>query len=43
VRAVVNGRVQELAIALQLLVVTFCKSSINLITNPNPVYSHSIK
>jgi hypothetical protein len=31
----------ELAIALWLLVATICKLSINPITNPNPVYSHS--
>jgi hypothetical protein len=41
VRAVVNCRVCEIAITLQLLVVTFRKSSINPITNSNPVYSHS--
>jgi hypothetical protein len=41
-RAVVNCRVCELAIALQLLVVTICKCSVNPITNPNPVYSHFI-
>jgi hypothetical protein len=39
--AVVNCRVCELTIALYLLVVTTCKCSINPITNPNPVYSHS--
>jgi hypothetical protein len=35
----------ELAIALQLLVVTSCvyKCSINTITNPNPAYSHTHK
>jgi hypothetical protein len=38
-RAVVNCIVCELAIALYLLVVTMC--SINSITNPNPVYSHT--
>jgi hypothetical protein len=42
VHAVVNCKMCELAIALQLLVVTICKCSINTITNPNPVYSHSI-
>jgi hypothetical protein len=31
----------ELAIALELLVVTICKCSINPIINPNPIYSHS--
>jgi hypothetical protein len=36
VRAVVNCRVCELAIALWLLVVMICKLSINPITNPNP-------
>jgi hypothetical protein len=41
VRAVVNCRVCESAIALQLLVVTIYKWSTNPITNPNPVYSHS--
>jgi hypothetical protein len=25
-----------------LLLVTFCKCSINLITKPNPIYNHSI-
>jgi hypothetical protein len=29
----------ELAIVLQLLVVTICKCAINLVTNPNPIYS----
>jgi hypothetical protein len=38
VRAVGNCRVCELAITLQVLVVTFCKVSVNPITNPNPVY-----
>jgi hypothetical protein len=42
VRVVVNCRVCELATALYLLVVTICKCSINPITDPNPVYSHSI-
>jgi hypothetical protein len=32
-----NCRVCELAIELQLLVVTFCKNSIN----PNPIHSHT--
>jgi hypothetical protein len=41
VRAVVNCRVFELAIALYLHVVTICKCSVCPITNPNPVYSHS--
>jgi hypothetical protein len=36
----VNWGVCELAIALQLHVVTICKCSINPITNPNQVYSH---
>jgi hypothetical protein len=38
---VVNCRLCELPIALELLVVTICKTSINPITNPNPVISHS--
>jgi hypothetical protein len=41
VRAVVNCRVCELAIALKLLVVTICKCSVNPITNPNAVCSQS--
>jgi hypothetical protein len=41
VHAVVKCRVCELAITLWLLVVMFCKCSINPITNPNPVYSQS--
>jgi hypothetical protein len=41
VRAVVNCRVCELALALQLLVVMIGKCSVSPITNPNPVYSHS--
>jgi hypothetical protein len=41
VRAAVKCRVCELALALYLFLVTFCKSSINTITNPNPVYNHS--
>jgi hypothetical protein len=40
-RAVLNWKVRELAIALQLFVVTFCTYSINPITNPNTVYSDS--
>jgi hypothetical protein len=40
VLAVVNSSVCELPEALYLLVVTICKCLINLITNPNPVYSH---
>jgi hypothetical protein len=39
--AVVNCRVCELALALWLFVVTFCKSWINPITNLNPVYNHT--
>jgi hypothetical protein len=39
--AVVNCGVCELTIALQLLVITISKCSINPITNPNPAYSHS--
>jgi hypothetical protein len=42
VRAVVNCRVCELAIAPKLLVVAICKCSMNPVTNPQPVYSHSI-
>jgi hypothetical protein len=41
VRVVVKCRVCELAIALQLLVLTICEFSTDPITNPNPVYSHS--
>jgi hypothetical protein len=43
VRAVVNCRVCELAITLQLCVVMICMCSINPITNPNPVCSHSYR
>jgi hypothetical protein len=43
VRAAVYCRVCELAIALSLLVVTICKCSVNPITNPNPLHSHSFK
>jgi hypothetical protein len=39
--AVVNRRVCELAIELQLLVVTIYKSSVNLNTNSNHVTNHS--
>jgi hypothetical protein len=41
VRAVMNCRVCELTLALQLFLITFCKRLINPITNPNPVYGHS--
>jgi hypothetical protein len=41
VSAVVNCRVCELVIVLELLVVTICECSINPIINPNPVCSHS--
>jgi hypothetical protein len=41
VPAVVSCRVRELAIALYLLVVTFSKCSVNLVTNPKPVCSHT--
>jgi hypothetical protein len=41
VHAVVNGRLCELAVVLQLSVAVFCKSSINPITNLNRIYSHS--
>jgi hypothetical protein len=40
-QAALNFIVCELAIALQLRVVTICKCSINPITNPNPVYGHN--
>jgi hypothetical protein len=40
-RAIVNCRVC-VAIALQALVVTIGRSSLNPITNPNPICSHSI-
>jgi hypothetical protein len=40
---IVNCRLCVLAIALQLLVITFCKDSINPVTNQNPDYNHSIK
>jgi hypothetical protein len=43
IRAVVNYRTRELAIKLELFVVTICKYSIYQITNPNPVHTHSIK
>jgi hypothetical protein len=39
--AVVNCRMCELALALQLHVVMISKCSVNPITNPNPIYSHS--
>jgi hypothetical protein len=39
VRALVNCRVCELAIVLLLVLVTFCKWSINAIISPNLVYS----
>jgi hypothetical protein len=42
VHAVVNCIVCELAIALELLVVTFCKNSMNPTDDTNPVYSHPI-
>jgi hypothetical protein len=42
VGAVVNCRVCELAIALQLVVVTICKCAVNSIINSNLVYHHSI-
>jgi hypothetical protein len=37
----VNYRVCQLAIAIQLFVFTSSKCSINPITNPHPVYSYS--
>jgi hypothetical protein len=43
VPAAVNCRMCELAITLELLIVKICNCSINQITNPNSVYSHSIK
>jgi hypothetical protein len=42
VHAVVDCRVCELAVALELIVVTLCKSLINPITNPNPIFSHKL-
>jgi hypothetical protein len=41
VRYVVNCRECELAIALELLVYMICNCSVNPITDPNLVYSHS--
>jgi hypothetical protein len=41
VRAVVNCKECELAIALELVEVTISKCSINPSANPNTVYSHS--
>jgi hypothetical protein len=41
INAVVNCRVCELAISLQLLIVTICDSSINLVTNTNSVCIYS--
>jgi hypothetical protein len=41
VRTVVNCWVCKLATAVKLLIVAICKLSLNPITNPNPVYSHS--
>jgi hypothetical protein len=38
----VKCRVCELAMVLQLHVVTICKWSINPITNPNHIYSHTL-
>jgi hypothetical protein len=38
---IVNCEVCKLAIALQFFVDTSSKSTINPITNPNPVHSHS--
>jgi hypothetical protein len=35
-------RACELAISLQLIVVTICESPINSITNTNAVFSHKI-
>jgi hypothetical protein len=37
VHTVVNYNVCEIAVALELIVVTSCKRSINSVTNPNPV------
>jgi hypothetical protein len=39
-RAIVKCRACELTIELELLVVTFCNSSVHSISNPNPVYIH---
>jgi hypothetical protein len=41
VGTVVNCRVCELGITLQLLTVTICKCSMNRVTNPTPTYSYS--
>jgi hypothetical protein len=41
VRAAVNCRICELALALELLIATISKCSIDPSTNPKPVYSHS--
>jgi hypothetical protein len=43
VPAVVKRRVCELDIALQVLVVTICKCSMNPVYNPKPVHTHSIR
>jgi hypothetical protein len=40
--AVVNCRVCEIAIALELIVVTSCKRPVNPVINPNPIYSHCV-
>jgi hypothetical protein len=40
-QAVMNYTARELELGLYLFVVTFCKSSMNPISNSNPVHSHS--
>jgi hypothetical protein len=41
IHAVVNCRLCELVLALQLFVVQLCKSSVNPVNTPNSVYSHN--
>jgi hypothetical protein len=41
VHVLMRCRVCELAVVLQLLVVTICECSLNRITDPNPVGSYS--
>jgi hypothetical protein len=43
IRAVVNWRVSELAIVLQLLVVASFESPVNQITNSNTISSHYVR
>jgi hypothetical protein len=40
VRATVNCKLCELVKRLQLLLKSSCKSSINPVTTPNPMFSH---